>query len=343
MRVSLAAGVPSGPAGGETQGEEEVVVEGLEEDEEDKRRPARGAPAADQPRPAARTRPAPPQRACPPRGPVRMSPQRSLMPRARRPAGSRFTAGTSPRALRIETFTSTPHAPGRAEPARGPSSPLGAEFAGTGRALVAARDRPPHAAWRSATNPPPKPGIMASTSAYPPPQYNAEDLPPLGVLDEDDEFEEFDVQDWNDTDTALAHLSDKNVYISNGNATSSTPSAPGATVGLSIVGGASGRTGEDHLWADNWDDDDVEDDFSKALRYVSTQCLPAFLLLVLCTVPMSDRLFIHLLTLQGRAGQDFDAILGPHHRIPSLHLIHHCVSLNWVQCEDLPNTLPGKT
>lgn len=28
------------------------------------------------------------------------------------------------------------------------------------------------------------------------------------------------------------------------------------------------RAGGDHLWEDNWDDDDVEDIFSKALRYV---------------------------------------------------------------------------
>lgn len=28
------------------------------------------------------------------------------------------------------------------------------------------------------------------------------------------------------------------------------------------------RAGGDHLWEDNWDDDDVEDIFSKALRCV---------------------------------------------------------------------------
>lgn len=28
------------------------------------------------------------------------------------------------------------------------------------------------------------------------------------------------------------------------------------------------RSDGDHLWEDNWDDDDIEDDFSHALRYV---------------------------------------------------------------------------
>jgi 26 proteasome complex subunit DSS1 len=31
------------------------------------------------------------------------------------------------------------------------------------------------------------------------------------------------------------------------------------------MSGEQGGTG-DHLWEDNWDDDDVEDDFGKALR-----------------------------------------------------------------------------
>jgi len=30
----------------------------------------------------------------------------------------------------------------------------------------------------------------------------------------------------------------------------------------------SARSGGDHLWEDNWDDDDIEDEFRVALRYV---------------------------------------------------------------------------
>jgi len=61
-----------------------------------------------------------------------------------------------------------------------------------------------------------------------------------GVLEEDDEFEEFAVADWNDSKTDLAHLG-------------------GAKPGTAKSGG-------DKLWEDNWDDDDIEDDFSVQLR-----------------------------------------------------------------------------
>lgn len=39
-----------------------------------------------------------------------------------------------------------------------------------------------------------------------------------------------------------------------------------ASTALDMSGSAG--SGGDHLWEDNWDDDDVEDDFSVALRYV---------------------------------------------------------------------------
>ncbi|KAG6813906.1 hypothetical protein H0H92_005755 [Tricholoma furcatifolium] len=62
----------------------------------------------------------------------------------------------------------------------------------------------------------------------------------LGVLEEDDEFEEFPVADWDDSQTDLAHLAG---------------GAPGAA-----------KSGGDKLWEDNWDDDDIEDEFSTQLR-----------------------------------------------------------------------------
>jgi len=62
----------------------------------------------------------------------------------------------------------------------------------------------------------------------------------LGVLEEDDEFEEFAVADWDDSQTDLAHLGG---------------AAPGAA-----------KSGGDKLWEDNWDDDDIEDEFSTQLR-----------------------------------------------------------------------------
>ncbi|KAI9570508.1 hypothetical protein HD554DRAFT_2170113 [Boletus coccyginus] len=105
-----------------------------------------------------------------------------------------------------------------------------------------------------------KPNENASKA---PEKPKSDDIPHLGVLEEDDEFEEFQcageserarapmslsgaettdgvLLDWDDSQTDLAHL--------NG-------SAPGAA-------NASG----DKLWEDNWDDDDIEDEFSVQLR-----------------------------------------------------------------------------
>ncbi|CCF49490.1 hypothetical protein NDA18_004639 [Ustilago nuda] len=80
---------------------------------------------------------------------------------------------------------------------------------------------------------------------------NKSALPSLGALDEDDEFEEFDEQDWNDAETDLSHLT-------------AGANTLGSAVGLTM--GASSASTGDHLWQDSWDDDTVEDDFSKALR-----------------------------------------------------------------------------
>jgi len=80
----------------------------------------------------------------------------------------------------------------------------------------------------------------AASSSKAPEKPKSEDVPHLGVLEEDDEFEEFECADWDDSQTDLAHL--------NG-------AAPG-------VANSSG----DKLWEDNWDDDDLEDEFSVQLR-----------------------------------------------------------------------------
>ena len=50
--------------------------------------------------------------------------------------------------------------------------------------------------------------------------------------------------DWKDSETDLAHLGG---------------AAPGAA-----------KSGGDKLWEDNWDDDDIEDEFSVQLRCVSS-------------------------------------------------------------------------
>lgn len=97
-------------------------------------------------------------------------------------------------------------------------------------------------------------------------QKEGDQVPHLSVLEEDDEFEEFAVQgehtpqtaqrghavferllrhtragtDWDDSQTDLAHLGGV---------------APGAA-----------KSEGDKLWEDNWDDDDIEEEFSVQLR-----------------------------------------------------------------------------
>ncbi|KAI7872298.1 DSS1/SEM1 family-domain-containing protein [Spinellus fusiger] len=58
-------------------------------------------------------------------------------------------------------------------------------------------------------------------------EQTKKNLPQLGALEEDDEFEEFAAEEWRDNEE------DKD---------------------------------DAHFWEDNWDDDDIEDDFSKQLR-----------------------------------------------------------------------------
>lgn len=50
------------------------------------------------------------------------------------------------------------------------------------------------------------------------------------------------------------------------------PGENSSSVVLDMSGTA--RSNGDHLWEDNWDDDDIEDDFSVALRYVLNPLLP---------------------------------------------------------------------
>jgi len=75
-----------------------------------------------------------------------------------------------------------------------------------------------------------------------------EELPVLGPLEEDDEFEEFPADDWEDQEADISHI------------------IKGRANPVGTAGG--NATTLDALWEDNWDDDDVEDDFSKKLREV---------------------------------------------------------------------------
>ncbi|CAD6888605.1 unnamed protein product [Tilletia laevis] len=104
----------------------------------------------------------------------------------------------------------------------------------------------------------------AATGAQQPAQQQQDSLPGYGPLDEDDEFDDFPVQDWPDSDT-VQHATKAAAAAAAAAGSSTSNGASGSDgAGLKMAGGQS-STG-DHLWEDNWDDDDVEDEFSKALR-----------------------------------------------------------------------------
>lgn len=101
-------------------------------------------------------------------------------------------------------------------------------------------------------------------------QEKSNAVPTLGALDEDDEFEEFETDGMYSTlrdSQPLSHTltSDWPEEDTIAGAKSNEPNTAGhATVALDMSGSA--RSGGNHLWEDNWDDDDIEDDFSVALR-----------------------------------------------------------------------------
>ncbi|GAA5874684.1 hypothetical protein JCM8547_003955 [Rhodosporidiobolus lusitaniae] len=88
----------------------------------------------------------------------------------------------------------------------------------------------------------------STSTAAPPAQPSATSAAPsnpaLLPLQEDDEFEEFPVEDWDQKDTYGAKLAE-------GGAGSKGTDAAKAL---------------DSLWEDDWDDDEVGDDFSVQLR-----------------------------------------------------------------------------
>ncbi|KAH7100727.1 DSS1/SEM1 family-domain-containing protein [Auriculariales sp. MPI-PUGE-AT-0066] len=80
---------------------------------------------------------------------------------------------------------------------------------------------------------------VASTSAQKDEKTPAQPVN-IAALEEDDEFEEFPAQDWDNSQTELARLGNQ--------------------------AGADGQKIQDSLWEDNWDDDDIEEEFAAQLR-----------------------------------------------------------------------------
>jgi len=71
--------------------------------------------------------------------------------------------------------------------------------------------------------------LQESSKAEVDPAKTAEQLPQPALLEEDDEFEDFPVEDWTQEEAEV----------------------PG---------------GNTHLWEESWDDDDTNEDFSKQLK-----------------------------------------------------------------------------
>ncbi|GAA6028696.1 hypothetical protein JCM8097_007351 [Rhodosporidiobolus ruineniae] len=92
----------------------------------------------------------------------------------------------------------------------------------------------------------------SSTTAAPAQPTNQN--PHLLPLQEDDEFEEFPVEDWDQKDTYGAKLAQ---------AAGKAGAGAGGANGTSEAANAKAL---DSLWEDDWDDDDVADDFSVQLR-----------------------------------------------------------------------------
>lgn len=96
-------------------------------------------------------------------------------------------------------------------------------------------------------------------------------IPGLGVLEEDDEFEEFPVQGECTHHypvlslTRLSQLDPLVVYTFN---TSDWDDSQTDLANLAGAGSAGSAAGGDKLWEDNWDDDDIEEEFSTQLRFV---------------------------------------------------------------------------
>lgn len=82
--------------------------------------------------------------------------------------------------------------------------------------------------------------------------------------------------DWDDSESSLSQIATSIKGASESlNTTTSNAGNNAANAGAGGAAGKTGTTSLDSLWEDNWDDDDIEDDFSVQLRWAHS--LLAFL------------------------------------------------------------------
>ena len=110
-----------------------------------------------------------------------------------------------------------------------------------------------------------------ATKPSEPPKEGDQALPHLSVLEEDDEFEEFVVQGEQPSPRARFHTPHK-IYAHTLFADLSIPPCldwDDSQTDLAHLGGVApgaAKSEGDKLWEDNWDDDDIEEEFSVQLR-----------------------------------------------------------------------------
>ena len=122
----------------------------------------------------------------------------------------------------------------------------------------------------SSTFHPPAMSKVESSSTNQPTKEDA--IPGLGVLEEDDEFEEFPVQGKHACTLSLRSLSYASFHrsIFAGRRTFNTADWDDSQTDLANLAGAGAAgsaVGGDKLWEDNWDDDAIEEEFSTQLRF----------------------------------------------------------------------------
>ena len=136
------------------------------------------------------------------------------------------------------------------------------------RPLVFCRSRDPPLAY-SVISPAIHPPVMSKVDNSSTNQPTKEDaIPGLGVLEEDDEFEEFPVQGRHLSAPNFRSVSYVSFITRCASNTLDWDDSQTDLANLASAGAAGSAARGDKLWEDNWDDDDIEEEFSTQLRLV---------------------------------------------------------------------------
>ena len=154
------------------------------------------------------------------------------------------------------------------------------------RPLVFCRSRDPPLAY-SVISPAIHPPVMSKVDNSSTNQPTKEDaIPGLGVLEEDDEFEEFPVQGRHLSAPNFRSVSYVSFITRCASNTLDWDDSQTDLANLASAGAAGSAARGDKLWEDNWDDDDIEEELSTNLRLV-VLLHPAFTYRLRSHLPLS--------------------------------------------------------